>query len=764
MVQTVIKRDGREVEFDINKIRKQIEFAVDGTGISPLEFESLVHLELKPKMKTSEIQESLIQAAVKNISTEKPEWNLVSGRAQMYQLYRQVYKNIKKDVQEWKDIILYLVHNGYYRSDIAQYLDNLSDKSIKYLDNLTSSYSNLYDFKLVFSQVKVLETKYLIKHSRGVIEYPVIADIANALILSNGKDMFLDIFKAVHTQEISLATPFKRNLRRPNGNTVSCFIGENIDSLAGIMKAVTDMAFMSKEGGGIGWYWGKVRSSLHSTYKIPKANEVNLWLKLANDIAVAVNQAGTRKGAITVAVDWWHPDIESFLEMKSQIKGDSRLKCLDLFPQVVVDNYFIDAVINNRDIYLYDAVEIKTKHNLDITELVDRDLYEAHHKFQQLASEGKLRHRKINAKYLWKEMLKTWIEVGDFYITHKDNLNISNYLKYDPDNWGIAKCGNLCVESFSLTKAATSWVEKAKGSDREVIESDGLYHSCSLISINVAKLAKINKEEKLNEKVEKLAELAVYMLDKSIDETVPPSLEAYTNQKNLRNIGIGFVGLYDYVVYHKLNYDTKEGQLLAEKIVEKFAYYSYKASIKLAEQYGAYPLFDANNYDTVLGKDPNLLVHRSKETGNNFDWVHLASQIREKGIRNFLLLAIAPNTTSGIVQGVTASYLPPQDRIFYQTLADMSVPILPPFIKSRYWYYKTKFQYHPKTIVELTRRLQYWIDTGISMEMDINPDICKINEISDAILEGFKAGELKAVYYSLTIGRQAKNKCESCAN
>ena len=762
----VIKRDGTEQSFDISKIRKQIEFACESTKVNPLEFESKIQLEIKNKTKTSDIQEVIINTAVKNITLDTPEWNLVAGRAAMYQLYRQVYKNTKKDVQEWKELIQYLVHNGYYRKDILKYLDNLSSRDVKYLDKLVSSYdAKNYDFSMVFSQVKVLESKYLIKNKRGVIEYPVVSDIVNTLILTQGGEYFKEVFDAIHFQYISLATPFKRNLRRPNGNTVSCFIGENIDSLAGIMKAITDMSFISKEGGGVGWYWGKVRSSLSSSYRIPQANEINLWLKFANDVAVAVDQAGTRKGAITVAVDWWHPDIEMFLEMKSLVKGEERLKCLDLFPQFVVDDYFVDAVLDNRDIYLYDHYEVKKKYNIDITELVDDELYRAHEMLQELAKQKKIKARKVNAKKLWKKALILWIEVGDAYITHKDNLNLSNYMKFD-ENGGITKCTNLCVESFSFTKAPTKWLERGEDSYRETLETNGRYHSCNLISLNVAQLAKL-PEDKLNEKLNEICFAAVYTLDRSIDEGVPPVLEAKLNQEELRNIGIGMVGGADYVAWKKYTYDSEEGQKELEKLVEKIAYYSYKASVELASNYGSYPKFNPKNYDKLIGKDPKDLDSRSKELGNNFDWTKLAEDIRKNGIRNFLLLAVAPNTTSGIVQGATASYLPAQAKLFYQTLSDMSVPILPPFIKERYWYYKTKFQYHPRTIIEFTRKIQRWIDTGISMEININPEICRINEISDAILEGFKKKELKAVYYSLTIGKdkkKARPKCEDCAN
>jgi ribonucleoside-diphosphate reductase alpha chain len=149
---------------------------------------------------------------------------------------------------------------------------------------------------------------------------------------------------------------------------------------------------------------------------------------------------------------------------------------------------------------------------------------------------------------------------------------------------------------------------------------------------------------------------------------------------------------------------------------------------------------------------------------NGFDWVALQKEIKEKGIRNFYLLALAPNSSTGILMNATASYLPVYNKEMYQTLADLSLPILPKYLNKHYWSYKTKFQYHPKDIIEFTCKIQRWVDTGISMEININPDICKINEISDAILKGFKDKELKAVYYSLTIDGNRDGGCTDCAN
>ena len=750
------KRDGRIVDFDISKIQEQTNFATHDSKVSAIEYESLLHFGHRETITSEEIQQNIINIGAQQISIDNKAWDVVVGRADMYNLYRQIYKRTKHEVQDWQDHIRYLVRNDYYRSDIIEYLDKITPKQIAYIDKIINEKN--YDFKMTYAQVEILKSKYLIKNKRGVIEYPIIADIANALILSRGDKHFNKIFKMIHNQLISLATPFKRNLRRPNGNVGSCFIGENIDSLSGLTKAFADMAFISKEGGGIGWYLGKVRPEDTYSYKIVKSNNITKWAKIINDIAVAVNQGGARPGAITLGLDWWHMDIFSFLDIKSELNGDLRDKAFDIFPQIIVDKWFLEKKNKNEDVILFNHYEYKKQFGVDVTEMIEDDLYKVHQHVEQLVSEGKFpHHRVIKAKDLWKKTLWTWIEIGDFYIVNKDKLNSSNYLKYDPEG-GIAKQANLCVESFSFSKAPQNWKEESNGEKRTTTETDGLYHSCNLLSVVATNLIHATEYQ-----LEEVLFYAVMILDRSIDEGEMPVLEAKKMSELIRNIGIGLVGMGDYMAYNNKMYDSEEGQKFGEKFVEKISYYAYKASHELAKEEGAYPLFKPENYNILLGKDPKKLNELSL---NGFDWNELARCIREEGgIRNFYLLAFAPNSSTGILMGATASYLPVYNKEMVQTLDDLSLPIIPKYIDKNIWSYKTKFQYHPKDIIICTDRWQKWVDTGMSMEININPEICKINEISDTIVDRMLNGDLKTVYYSLTIdGKKGNDGCQECSN
>ena len=747
----VVKRNGEAADFDISKIRFQIEKATEGIPVNSIELESKISDVIKNNISTSDIQEIIVHSAVQLANTENTSWLLVAGRLMTHQIHREAYKNTKIDQKEFVKYIKYAKKNGYYRSDVTE---AFSDEHIMELqNNINKAIENRSDFNRTIAQVLSLKSKYLAKNKRGVIEYSLFSDMSTSMILAKIETpedrikITLEYFKMLKDEYLSLGTPFKANLRRKNGNTGSCFIMPVGDSLEQISKSWRDAGKVSKEGGGLGMYLGHLRPGGTYTKNIPKSNNITKWVKIINDIAVAVNQRGIRPGAITPAIDWFHTDIHSFIEMKSETGGELREKAFDIYPQVIVDSYFIDAVLEDREVYLFNHYQYNILAKKNIQNLINEELYEAHIEAARLIESGKLKHyKKIKAKELWKEFLRIWVETGDFYIAHRDNLNLSNYLAPEL----IANAGNLCQESWSVTKIPTEWNVEYTNKNANTIFTDGMYHSCSLLSIAVGNI-------KNDDTLERVSRNAVRMLDASLDVSTMPVAEAAESAQNLRNIGIGMIGLADWLAYNKFTYaDLDE----IEKLQEKIAYWCYDESIKMAEEKGSYVYYDRADYSQMFGKTPEELNRMSL---NNFDWVELNQRIRTKGIRNFLLLAIAPNTSTGILMNQTASWLPPQSKFFYQTLADMNAPIAPKYLNNRFWFYKGKFDYKVTDLIKVVRRLQKWVDTGISMEVPINPQLVKVNEISDEILDGFKTKELKTVYYSLTVDGNHE-QCVSCEN
>ena len=763
----VIKRSGRHERFDISKFKKQANFACVGTDINSERFEAEVKMFMPKTIRTTDIQNTLLYTAKSKISADEPDWNIVAGRIMMWEAYGEVFKTTNIRFSNWRTLVEYLIEIGFYKKEIKDKLDefNIGNNDINYGNWKCMDLDNP-DFNVKLSQVAIFLSKYVINKEKQPIEYPFMIHIANAAILASSREEFFDYYKKLSKNIISLATPFLSNLRRPKGNTGSCFIGSGSDSLLGLSKSWEDISIISKEGGGVGWDLSALRPSNTYTDNIVKSNNITKWSKIYNDIIEAVNQKGVRKGALTLALPWWHLDFVDFLEAKSESAGDIRRKTFDIYPQALVDSYFIDAVENDKEIYQINQHTLKRDFGFDLVKSIDDDAYRIHQSVENLIKDGKIintnintYYRKISAKQLWKRILWLWIEVGEEYIVHKDNINLSNYFKYSEDTKDlVALCANLCNESFSVNVTPTKWkqeVDLSISSNKVTTETNGMYHACNLTSINVVDF--IGKD---NNYIKDIVKTGVSILDKSIEAGTFPIKEAELSSKALRNIGLGVLGVADYMAYYKKDFAKEDGQIFIMSLMEKIAYYAYETSIKLAEKYGSYPMFKKENYKFGLfGKSYKELNKTSKEvTGNNFDWEALGKTIIEKGIRNFYLLAEAPNTSTGLAMGVSASYLPIVVRDGTQELADMVVPILPVFIKERFWYYKERITYSAIDIVKYTRKFQYFIDTGVSMELNLNPDNTHIDTLSKEFLDGFRTKELKAIYYNKTTA------CTTCGN
>ena len=763
----VIKRDGRKENFDISKFKKQAKFACVGTDISSERFEVEVKMYMPDVIKTTDVQKILLHTAKSKICADEPDWNIIAGRVMMWDVYGEVFKQTQIRFSNWRTLVEYLISTGFYKKEIKDKLDkfNITNNDINYGAWKNIDFKNP-DFNLKLSQVAIFLSKYVIKRKKQPIEYPFMIHIANAAILADTREEFFDYYNKLSKNIISLATPFLSNLRRPNGNTGSCFVGSTSDSLLGLTKSWEDISIISKEGGGVGWDLTALRPSNTYTDNIVKSNNITKWSKIFNDIIEAVNQKGVRKGALTLALPWWHLDFVDFLEAKSESAGDIRRKTFDIYPQALVDAYFIDAVINDKTIYQINQYSLRKDFGYDLIKAIDYDNYEIHQKVEELIKSNAIvntnintYYREIRARDLWKKILWLWIETGELYIVHKDNINLSNYFKYNEDTKDlVALCANLCNESFSINVTPTKWkqeVDLSISRNKVTTETNGLYHACNLTSINVVDF--IDKDDAY---IKSVVASGVSILDKSIEAGTFPVKEAELASKALRNIGLGVLGVADYMAYYKKDFAKEDGQTFIMALMEKIAYYAYKASIKLAKRYGVYPLFRKENYKFGLfGKTYEELNKTSREvTGNNFNWQALGDEIMENGIRNFYLLAEAPNTSTGLAMGVSASYLPIVVKDGTQELADMVVPILPVFIKDRYWYYKERVNYDAVDIVKYTRKFQYFIDTGVSMELNLNPDITRIDNLSQEFLDAFRTKELKAIYYNKTTA------CSTCAN
>ncbi|MEO2083659.1 MAG: ribonucleoside-diphosphate reductase subunit alpha, partial [Desulfurobacteriaceae bacterium] len=480
------------------------------------------------------------------------------------------------------------------------------------------------------------------------------------------------------------------------------------------------------------------------------------WAKILNDVAVAVNQEGKRAGAVTIALDVWHLDIFDFLELKTE-NGDLRRKAFDIFPQVVIPDLFMERVKYDQDWLLVDPYEVEKKFGFKLYELWGEEFEKAYMQVENESEKLKLKKR-IKAKELLKEILKTQVATGLPYIFFKDTANRLNPLKHD----GYIGNGNLCMESFSNFRPSKGFKTYLKGGKIvNEISEPGLVHTCNLLSIN---LANIEDDKELEDAVR----TAVRILDNTIELTSPPILESKLHNNRYRTIGIGTLGLADYLAKREIPYGRQSLNVI-DKLYEKIAFFGIDESANLAAERGAFPAFEGSEWSRgiLIGKDAEFFL---KESSLKDKWLELIEKVKKNGLRNGQLFAIAPNTSSGLLQGSTPGVLPPFSRFYIDKNQKQAVPICPPYIKERFWFYRESKFMDQKEVIDVIATIQKWVDSGISMELLFNLNLgIRAKDIYETVMYAWEKG-IKTIYYVRTIQKDSqqaiskKEECVACAN
>jgi ribonucleoside-diphosphate reductase alpha chain len=735
----VIRRDGSRTSLNIAKIRVVVDWACAGKGVNPIALEAGLKTRLRNGITTREIQDNLINCALEMCSPEEPDWRYVAGRLHIWSW--------------WKDT---LASRGYQYGDFArtvrtkveakQYDERILIYSPEELQEAGSWINPDWDLDYDYAGAVLLTSRYLLSD-----ELPQEALLTCALLLAiveppeNRLFWAKRFYEAIATRKISLATPILANLRVPNGSLTSCFIISIDDNLESIFGEITNTARISKNGGGVGVSVSRIRAT--GSWVMGKANAsggVIPWIKLLNDTAIAVNQGGRRAGAVTVSLDVWHLDVPEFLEMQTE-NGDQRRKAYDIFPQLVLPDEFMRRVINKQEWTLVDPYEVRTKLGIELAQLWGEEFEEAYRLIEAKLEREITLYKKINARELFKTIMRSQVETGMPYLAFKDTINRANPNKHEGYIPGV----NLCTESFSNV---TPGMEA---------------HCCNLVSLN---LANVEDGER-----DRICNIAVRMLDNTIDITNPPFDAAKNHNNKYRTIGVGCMGLADWLAKRRLSY---ENLAKISDLFEEIGYWCTQTSMELAKERGAYEAFAGSEWSKgkLIGAKP---VEWYLEKARYKDrWMQLSQDIQKYGIRNSHITAIAPNTSSSLVQGCTASILPVYSRFFYDKWAKGTVPVAPPFINDCFWFYPENKTINQKIVVKAVAKMQQWIDTGISMELLFNlnqgiyfPDeperAIAAKDIFETLVMSWQEG-CKAVYYIRTVQKddfkESDNSCTACAN
>ena len=605
----VLKRNGRTEELDVSKIKKYTSEAVAGlANVSLSELEVDAKIQFRDMITTEEIQQTLIKTAVEKIDIDRPNWTFVAARLFLYDLYHKVtgfsgYNHLRDYLQKGEKA--------------GRIIPGLKEKYD--LDDLNDYIRPERDLQFAYLGIKTLYDRYLIKDRSGApIELPQQMFMAIAMFLAQNEldcqgwaKKFYDLISKF---EVMLATPTLSNARTTRHQLSSCYVGSTPDNIEGIFDSYKEMALLSKFGGGIGWDWCKVRAMGGSIDGHKNAaGGIIPFLKVTNDIAVAVDQLGTRKGAIAVYVEPWHMDVSDFLDLRKN-SGEERRRAHELFPALWINDLFMKRVKENARWSLFDPAEVA-----DLCDLYG-DEFEA--RYIVYENDEKIQKNVVMAKELWKKILTSYFESGMPFLCFKDNANKANPNDHD----GIIRSSNLCTEIFQntqpnyykikitfdngserlfdeeedvtvdsgITKKAKklSALDSIGGEQIFIVEKESIEGKtavCNLASIN---LSKINKKED----IERVVPIAIRMLDNVIDLNFYPHKKVKHTNLASRSIGLGVMGEAQMLAERGVKWGSYEHLALIDSVMENISFNAIYASSNLAVEKGVYPLFEGSKW------------------------------------------------------------------------------------------------------------------------------------------------------------------------
>ena len=755
----VMVNESETIIFDAKAIEDNLrQLAPDLMRISITEMLDAIIPQIYDRIPKNEIETLILNVAKERIEKHY-EYAKLSSRIALNGIYREILgtpmydANIKEKYQSQ--------FKPYVEKGIE--LKMLNDKLDTFdLDKLASAIDPERDKLFLFLGTQILMDRYLLRdrtRESHIYELPqwfwMRVSMGLALKEDNPTERAISFYNILSNMDLVSSTPTLFNSGTVFSQMSSCYLNTADDSLDHIFKVFADNAKLSKWAGGIGTDWSRIRAT---GSKIKGTNGqsqgVIPFIKIFNDVALAVNQGGKRKGAMCAYMELWHLDIDQFLELKKNT-GDERRRTHDINTAAWIPDLFMQRVMDDEDWTLFCPSETP-----DLHELYGQAFKE---KYESYEKDTEIRKKTIKASDLWRRLLTMLYETGHPWVTFKDTCNIRS----PQDHVGVVHSSNLCTEITLNTS-----------NDETAV--------CNLASLNLSQMIKDGKLD--IEKIEKTLEIGIRMLDNVIDNNYYPTPEAETANVRHRAIGLGLMGYQDALFKLNINVDSEEGLNFADESMETISYYAILASAKLAKERGSYDTFKGSKWDRgifpldtidLLEKERNrpILVERNFKQ----DWNQLKSYVNEHGMRNSNVMAVAPTATIANISGVYPCTEPVFKNIYMKEnlsgnfvvinkyLVDdldklglwnsniisqiklhdgsiQSIDAIPLHIREKY---KETFEIAPEWIIKASARRGKWIDQSASTNVFINTKSGKL--ISDTYKLAWEYG-LKTTYYLRTLG------------
>jgi ribonucleoside-diphosphate reductase alpha chain len=749
----IVKRNGTIASLNIDKLKVVAEFACEGYTSERLVKE--VEIQLKDNITTRQIQRTLVQTAVELTSIAEPKWQFVASRLLAYDAYKEAAINRGYShfgYGDFYELVKDLTDKGLYGKYI---LESYTEDEVRELGNYIVPER---DYLLNYNGLKLLMDRYVI---RGFDKE--ILELSQEMFMGIGMHLALSektpedkmkwakkYYDLASNLRFTFATPTMSGARKPYHQLSSCFIDTMGDSLKGIYATNTNFAEVSKNGGGMGIYVGKVRGrgSDIRGFKNTSGGIVP-WIKLINDTAVSVDQLGTRNGSVSVTTDIWHIDLLEFLKLRTN-SGDDRAKAHDIFPALSIPDLFwkLAGEDMNKTWYLFCPHEVKKTMGFNLEDAWGEEWEQ---KYQQCIDNKNLRRIEVAIKDVVKLMITSQIETGTPFVMNRDTVNRTNPNSHE----GIVRSSNLCQEilqNMSEQKFVEHVIKDENGDDIIVTKiKAGDFVVCNLSSTVASK----NLTDEL---LEEVVSTQIRAMDAVIDQNEYPLPNAEITNKKWRAVGLGTMGYHHALALLGIKWESEEHLQWADEYYAKWAYYAIKTSMELAKERGSYSQFNGSDWHTGAYFDKRGL----KGVIYGLDWDWLREQVSINGIRNGWLMAVAPNGSTSVIAGTSASIDPIMDKYWLEEKKGLTIPQTAPDLNSKtFWLYVEAHKVDQMYSIRANSIRQKYIDQSQSFNLYIDPESVSMREIFNMYYEAWRLGT-KTVYYVRSKSLEIE-ECVSCS-
>ena len=763
--------DTETITYDVEQTQELLNQLAKGLKhVSVSEVLSSIHQHIYDDISIKDFQGILANASREKIE-QHYDYSYLTSRIVLNKLYTNILNTSYESpnlAQAYQNGFSSYIKNGVEFDMLSPVLEQF-DHSI-----LSAALKPENDQLFMYLGLQILEDRYLLRDRTedvAVYELPQWLWMRVAMGLaqneSNKEEKAIEFYNVLSQMNLISSTPTLFNSGTTHSQMSSCYINTVDDSLEGIFKIFGDNASLSKWAGGIGTDWTPVRSTgakIHGTNGLSQG--VIPFIKIFNDVALAVNQGGKRKGAMAAYMEVWHRDIEQFYELRKNT-GDERRRAHDINTACWIPDLFMKRVKENGQWTLFSPSEVPDLHDLYGKEFEKRyEYYES----QSLPSA-----RTLKAADLWRKHLTMLYETGHPWLTFKDAINVRS----PQDHCGRVHSSNLCTEiTLNTSKEETA--------------------VCNLASINLGHMITDGKLDE--DKIARTVETGIRMLDNVIDNNFYPTPEAKTSNMRHRPIGLGMMGYQDALYKCDINFDSDENLDFADRSMEMISYYAILGSSKIAKERGSYQSYKGSKWDRALFPYDTIALleeERGEEIPiskkQSLNWDRVKAHVKEYGMRNSNCMAIAPTATIANIAGVMPCTEPAYKNIYMKenlsgnfivinrNLIDdlqkenlwnkdildqiklndgsvQKVTDIPASIRKKY---KEVFEIEPIWIIKAAALRAKWIDQAASTNVFINTTSGKA--LSDVYQTAWSLG-LKTTYYLRNKGASQITKTSAGAS